>query len=134
MMPGDASEVRIRRQKRELEPDAQLGEQRVDRTHLDPAVPAVVTQTGGRDVIVSLWLQEGQGCKPVYDPLPGTGSPETLEQLLQDQSRRVDQLAPFKGTRERSDFRAAPRRIPTQCQRPHARIDEEIHRRERSRL
>jgi len=46
----------------------------------------------------------------------------------------LEDFSALEGARERGDLRTAGRRVPTQCQRPYARINEEIHGRDRSRL
>ena len=101
MVLGNPCKVRIGGEQRQLEANAELGKEGVDRSHLEPASPTVVAQVGGGDVIVAFGLQEGESGESLDDPIEGSRSPKALEQLLQDQSRRVDGLSGFQGAGQR---------------------------------
>lgn len=63
-------EVPIGAQHREVVPQAQLGQQRVDRADLYAGSPATVPEVGGSDLIFAIGLQDWQGRESFDDLFP----------------------------------------------------------------
>ena len=59
-MDGNLPEIAIGRQHREVVTEAELREQRVDRTDLDAAAPATVSQLGGRNMVPPIGDEQRQ--------------------------------------------------------------------------
>ena len=62
------------------------------------------------------------------------GPMESLQQLLKNQSRHKNRSSRTQARRQRFDFRARRNPVTPQRQGPNARVDEDVHRRERSTL
>ena len=133
-MLGNPGEIRVAGEQRQLEANAELGEQGVDRPHLDPASSAVVAEVGGCDVIIPLWLQEGEGGEPLHDRFAGARSSEALKELLQDQAGREDGFAASQGSCELCDLGRDVGWVAPEGQGPDAGIDEDAQPRDRSPL
>lgn len=134
MVRCDGDEVRVGREHRQLESDAELGEQSVDGAELYSATPAVVPEVGGGDVIVAFGTQEGQGGEAVDDGGASARAAEALEELLEHQARREDRLAGAQSRAKTFHLGRCVWCIATQRERPHARVDEQAQSRDRSAL
>lgn len=113
-------------------PDAELGEQGVDRPDLQTTAAAGRAQAGGGDVVIAVGDEQRQGGEPARDPLAVARAVEPLEQLLQHEPGRDHQLARPQGVSERSDLGHVGRVVSPQGERPDARVDEQRQARERS--
>lgn len=100
MVPCDSQKIAVRRQESELEADAQLRQQRVDRADLNPSPPAVVSKVGGGDVVVALRSEEGKSREAVGDRGPRAWTPESLQEFLQNQPGREYWFRATKGLSE----------------------------------
>lgn len=134
-MPRCMREVFVRREQGQAVANAELGEQGVDGAELNTRLAADVAQARRLDVVLSIGLNQRQGCEALDDPGPIPGARESLQELLQDQARGDDHL----GTEQRllQLVHLGTRRfdVPAQSQGPDARVDQESHwRRDRSAL
>ncbi len=128
------SEVVVRRQQREVVTNAKLSDQGVDRSKLDTGTSTPVMQLSGVDVILPIACKHGQGRKAVDDLLVRAGTRKSLQQLLQDDAIRHDDLASHKRLAQPLHFRPGWDVVAAKCQRPDTGIDEKGHRRLRSTL
>jgi hypothetical protein len=78
--------------------------------------------------------EKRQRGEALNDVLASSRAGESLQELLQDQSRCHDDFAAFQSLAQRLHFRRAGGFVATQRERPDARVDEQAHRRERSAL
>jgi len=134
LMKCDLPEVRIRRQQRELESDAQLSEQRVDGSDLDSVAPTVVAKVRSCNVVAALRLQARKGGEALEDGISGARSAEALQQLLQHEAGREDWLIATQTAPELGQLGCDLRSIASQGERPHAGVDEQTQGRDRSAL
>ncbi len=114
--------------------DAELREERVDGPHLDAAPSARVAERGRADVVRSRWHEQRERGEAGNDRVSRFRAVESLEQFLEDESGREDQVALGERRRQDVHFRNVARCVTAKSQRPHARIDEEVQPRERSAL
>ena len=114
--------------------NAELRKQGVDRPDLRAAAPAGITQLGSGNVILPVGSHERQGRETINYFLPRLRSSEALEQFLQHEAGCEQRLPALECFRERCNFGDGVRRITTQCQGPHAGVDEQIQPRDRSDL
>ena len=114
--------------------EAQLGQQGVDRSDLDAASAAVVAERGGLDVILDLRRENGEQRELLHDPPRGGRPLETLEQFLEHDPGRDDDVAPLEALGEEQAPRARRGGCAAERQRPDAGVDEDVHERERSAL
>ncbi len=133
-MAGHRFEVPIRCQKLKTMPDGQSRQKRIDRPDLNAASATLVPQSRGFDVILHLGHDDGQERKLFQDSVALPRALEALKQLLDHQPRGHDQVSPLQAPFEHADFRSGRRGRAPQRQRPDARVDENIHDRERSAL
>ena len=68
---GDVPEIVVGCQHRQVMTYAQLSQQGIDRSHLHAASAAPIPQLRRADVIVAIGHQQGDGGKPVEDPIAG---------------------------------------------------------------
>lgn len=126
-MPRCMREVFVRREQGQAVANAELGEQGVDGAELNTRLAADVAQARRLDVVLSIGLNQRQGCEALDDPGPIPGARESLQELLQDQARGDDHL----GTEQRllQLVHLGTRRfdVPAQSQGPDARVDQESH-------
>lgn len=132
--PGRSDEVMIGRQQGQLVADAELREQRVNRSDLQSAPPAGIAQLRCRDMIVPVRSEERERREALDDQPASLGSGKALEQFLQHQAGRDDRITALERVDEGRDLGAFVRRITPQRQRPDAGIDEQTQDRERSAL
>lgn len=105
MVFGDPFEVAVRRQQGELETDAQLREQSVDRADLNTSSPAVVSKVRGGDMVVALRSDAGKSREVADDRGPCARTAEPLQELLQNQPGREHWLRATKGLSEARHLR-----------------------------
>ena len=133
-MTGHDFEVLVRRQQAQSVPDAQPGQEGVDRADLNPASAAVVPQSRGFDVILDLWRNDGEEREFFHDPLCLGRSLESLEQFLEHDSRAHDHVAALQALVEKNHLGRTWSRSAPERQRPNARVHEKVHDRDRSAL
>ena len=104
-MPGDATEILVGGQHRQLMTDAELREQRVDRADLHAGATAAVAQFRRVDVILPVRAEERKNREPVDDIAARAGSRKTLQQLLQDEPGGDDCLAALQRLPQSIDLR-----------------------------
>ena len=115
-------------------PNAQLSEQRIDRADLDACSAACVPEVGGCDMVVTIRLQQGQSREALDDLCTGLRCGESLQQFLENQPRRDDDIVAHEGVLQQIDFGFGRRDITAQCERPNAGVDKQRHDRARSAL
>ncbi len=108
-------------------PDAKLREQRINGADLDTGLAAGIAQDRSTDVVVPIGLQQGQGSKTLDDPGVRLGARETLQQLLNNQSGRDDNIRTEQGILEMADLRFDSIRIAAKSQRPNAGVNQKGH-------
>jgi hypothetical protein len=91
----DTPKILIARQHPQAVADAQLRQERIDRTNLDAMTTTAVAKRRRSDVIRSIGQEEGKRREPLQNPLTGLWSRKALQQLLQYQASRQDQLTAF---------------------------------------
>lgn len=108
-------------------PNAELGKQRVDRADLHAGLAAGVAHGCGVDVVIPIGLNQRQGGEAFDDLRPRLGTRETLQQFLQDKSRRDDDLRTQQGLREFLHLWPGGLDVTAKRQRPNAGIDQKAH-------
>ena len=111
--------------------NTQLRDECINRPYLDALASTKVSPSSRFDVVVDLGCDDREQRKTFYDLAGCFRTVETLEQFLQDDSRRNDRVATGDGPLKKVDFWAR-RSVPPQRQRPDARVYENIQRRDRS--
>ncbi len=128
------NEFSVGGQQEQVMANAKLGKQRVDGSNLHPRAAATIAQLRGCDLVFTFRLRQGQGAE-AFDDLDSRLRPsEALEQFLQDQSGGCEHIGPGKRLLQREDFGCRRRRVAPKSKRPNARVDQEGHDLERSRL
>ena len=132
MVLGDPAKIGIRGQHRQLEADAELSQERIDRAYLDAAPAAVVAQIRGPDVVVAFGPQERERTETLDDRIASARPPKPLKQLLQDQPGGEDRLISSEAAPELRELGCDVRPITPQGERPDTGVDEETQERDRS--
>ena len=130
----NTGKVVVGREHDEVVADAKLREQAVDGSDLDAAASARVSQCRRFDVIGAGRSDEWKGGKTLDDGCRVSWPAEPLQQLLKDQSGREDRFSSRQGLSKTGDGGVIGRSVPSQGEGPYARVDEQVHVRERSRL
>lgn len=86
-------------------PNAQLGEQCVDRTDLDTRSATLVSELGRCDVVLAIGLQQRKRREALDDLLTRLWPGESLKQFLEDHSRRDDDIGAHERVFELLNFR-----------------------------
>jgi hypothetical protein len=128
------SKIRIGREHRQIMPDAKLRQQGIDRTDLDTASPASVSQCGRVDVIAAVRGQERQSGEPRNDLFARSWAGKALQQFLKYQAGRQNRLTSADRLAQCGYFRERRRHVTSESQRPNAGIDEQAQSRLRSAL
>jgi hypothetical protein len=81
-------------------PHAKGGDQRVDRSHLDSGPSTPIAEVGRLHVIGSRGHQRGQTTEVMQDFVPVLWAQESLQQLLQNDSRDDNELPSRQSPRE----------------------------------
>lgn len=126
--------IPIARKHQQAVANAQLRQERIDRTNLNVVAAADITQRCGFDVIGSVGHQEGKCGEPIQNLLTGLWSREALQQLLQYHTRREDRFAVLNRLDQYRDLRSRRRPITSQREGPNTGVNEETQLRERSDL
>lgn len=92
-------------------PDAELREQRIDRSQLHTRAPAGVAQERGVDVVLPIRCDEWQFSESIDDVAAGAGPGEALQQFLEDKAGRHHDVATLQCFLEFDDLRRRDRRI-----------------------
>jgi hypothetical protein len=87
-MFGDASEIIVDRQHRQLVTYAQLRQQCIDRSDLHATSAATVSQLSRADVIVAIGREQGDSGKPIQDEIAIFRARKSLQKLLKNESGR----------------------------------------------
>lgn len=95
----------VRAQEREIVPNAQLGEQRIDRTDLDTCSATLVSELRRRDMGLAIGLQQRKRREALDDLLARLGPGESLKQFLENHSRRDDDIRAHERVLELLNFR-----------------------------
>ena len=103
-MSRDADEVLVGGQQRQLVAQAELRQDRVDGSNLEPGPPAPIAQLRRFDVVLAIRRQQWKRCEAFDDLLACTRSGEPLQEILQHQARRHDSLTAFKSSLEHVDL------------------------------
>jgi hypothetical protein len=133
-MSGRVVEVPIGRKQRELVTLAELDQQRVDGSDLDAGPPADVANLSGSRVVLAVGHEQWERREPLENHGSGFRPAEALENLLKDEAGREDRFAFLDRPAQSGDLACTSGGLPPEGERPDARIDEEIHDRERSAL
>jgi hypothetical protein len=96
--------------------------------------PAGVSQPGGFHMIAAVGDEEGKGREALQNCFASARTCEALQELLQHQPGRQHGLASLEGVSEPLHRRPSRKRIASERERPHARIDEQLQSRDRSAL
>ena len=110
----DPAEVRVGRQEGELEADAELCEEGVDRAHLEPVPPAVVPQIRGCDVILALGSKTGKRGEPIDDRVACLRAAKALQELLKNEPGREYGFSPAERLPETGDLGREMRGVAAQ--------------------
>ena len=113
---------------------AELGDQRIDRSDLDARPAASVPEFRCGNVIVPGRLEQREGRKSFDDLFACLCAGETLQQLLQDDSRGHDDIRSQQGFLEVLHLRCLCLAVASERQGPDARVNEQCHPRDRSAL
>ena len=125
-------EVFVGCQQREVVTNAKLRDQSVDRPYLNTDPPTPIVEVGGVDVILPIAGKYRKGRKAVDDFPSRTRTGKSLEQLLQDDAVRYDDLATYQRLTQRLHFGPGCDVVTAKRQGPNTGIDEEGHWRLRS--
>ena len=128
------AEIEVGRQHNQFVANADLGEQRVDGSSLNAVAATLVAQRGCVNVVVTHGRNHGERLKPFDDPRLVSRPPKALQQLLQNDSGRVNRFATTERLPQALHLGPFGCRIPPQGQRPNARVRKQRHPRLRSRL
>ena len=127
-------EVLIRAQQNQIVPDTKLCDKCVDRSNLHARSAAQVPEVGRGNMILTIWLDQGERREGLDNLLACLRVREALQEFLQDQARGHDHPCPGQGFLEHVDLMPVNFGIAPEGERPDARIDQERHLRERSTL
>lgn len=108
-------------------PDAQLSKQCVDGANLHAASAAGSAQGCCSDVVVAIWLKQREGSESIDDLGPVPGTREALQQFLENQACRDDDLRTEQRVSELLDLWLGGFSIAAKRQRPNARVDQQGH-------
>jgi len=127
-------EVSIRREQDQVVRKTEPRKQRVDRADLRPSPATSIPERRGLDMVLSIRDKKWKRSEAVDDRPSIPRTVESLQQLLQDQTGRKDGIALGEVVRQGVDLAMARCDVPPQRERPDARVDEDVHRLERSAL
>jgi len=114
--------------------DAELGNQGIDRSDLNPGSATLIPKFGRSYMIFTVRLQQRQRCEPLDNLRNGLRPREPLEQLLKDQPRGDNNFGVRQRLFEHLNLGLGSDCVPTQREGPDARVDKKRHVRERSAL
>ena len=130
----DCRKIGICGQHGQIMPDTQLRQKSIDRSDLHASASAAVPQLCCLYVIVPVGCDQRQ-CRKAFDDLRARfRSGKSLQQLLQDKAGGQKRLTALDATDQFPHLRHRRGGVTSQGQRPHARVHEDAHPRERSAL
>jgi hypothetical protein len=91
-------------------------------------------QLGSLDVVGPFGDEQWERGKTIDDRLAGLGPSEPLEQFLEDQPGCEDAFTTLESVAQAPDDEVVQVRVASKRQRPNARLDKEIHERDRDAL
>jgi transposase len=127
-------EIPVRTQHHELIPDAESGEERIDRADLKAAAATVVAKIRRGNVIFALWDDQRQRSESIEDLLSRFRAAESLQDLLENQACSKDRSFVLKSICQELHAGMAISLITAQCKRPDTGINEEPQFRDRAAL
>ena len=131
----DTGEVFVCREERQLVAYAELRKQRIDRADLDTGLSTRIAQAGRTDVVFPVGLKQRQSGEPLDDLAARLGAREPLQEFLENETRREDDVGTEQGILQLAHLRPSGLPIAAKGKRPNAGIDQESHfRRDRSAL
>lgn len=114
--------------------DAKLCQQSIDRSDLNAAAAAFVSQRRGFDVVAPVGKQKRERGKSIQYSLAVSRARKALKELLQNEAGGEERVAGFDRTNQFAHFTGRGGRIAPQGQGPNAGIDKEAQWRVRSAL
>jgi len=90
-------EVVVGREQGQVMAYAKLGQQGINRAHLNASPTAGIAQPRSVDVILPIRADQWQGGKAFDDVLARAWTSETLKQFLQNEPRRHNNIVTLKG-------------------------------------
>ena len=94
-------EVFVGTQQYSLMSDAQLCDERVDRTQLHTRPAACASEARCSDVVFPIWLNQSERGKALHDLLARLGPGEALKKLLQDEASGDNDIRSGKSVLQR---------------------------------
>ena len=131
-MSGDSREVIVRRKKRQVMPNAELRQDRIDGANLDSRAATAIAKLGGLDMVLAVWRKQRQGAEALDDLTAVARPGKALEQLLQHQASGDHRVAAFESAPQGADLRQGSCCVAPKGERPGTCIYEQRHLRERS--
>ena len=127
-------EVPVGTEHHQVVSDAELREERIDRSDLKAAATAFIAKVRGRDVVLALRHDEWQRGEPFEDLRSRLGAAESLEKFLEYQAGRENRSLALKCVGQEVDARVDLLPIAAQRKRPDTRVNEDFQRRDRAAL
>ena len=106
---------------------AELNEDCVDGSNLNPMTTARIADLRSFNMVVSVWLQESKRGKPLNKLASRLRSRKALKQFLQYQPGSEDLICPFKGVLQSLDFGHRSLGVSAEGERPDTGIYEQAH-------
>ncbi len=129
---GDARKIIVGRQHRQAMANAELRQERIDRSDLDAGTTTTVPQLRRSDVILAIRHKQRHRGKSIQNLRAGARSGKALQQLLEHEARGQQRIAGFDRANQHPQCRGLRRGVTPQRQRPNAGIDEQAQSRARS--
>ena len=123
-MLRNPQKITVCRQYRELEANAKLCQQGVDRADLKAVPSAGVSEIGGVDVVASIGNEKGQGGEAIDDRVSRSRSPEPLQEFLENEAGREDGFATSESPSQLLHLGLWVGWVPPKRERPDAGVDQ----------
>jgi len=133
-MRSNTRKIIIGREQREVVPNAELRENRIDGADLNPGSATTVAKLGCVNVVLAFRRDYRQGAEAIDDLGSVTRARETLEELLEHKAGRDDRFSALERALQRANLRQGLGRVSPEGERPHASIDKQGHLRDRRAL
>ena len=127
-------EIEVGAQQNEIVPDAELPDECVDGTDLHTCPTAQIPEPCGGNVVLAIGLDQCQRGKSLDDLAACFCARKSLQQFLQDDACGDDKVCSGQSVLECLYLWQFNLDIPSESERPDARVDEERHLRDRSAL
>ncbi len=131
---GKVLEIPVCTQHDELVPDAELGEEGIDRAYLDAATTTVVAKICRRGVIFALGHEQRQRSESIENLLSRFRSVESLQDLLENQACGEDRPFVPKSVSQEVHAGMILTTIAAHSKRPDTGVNEEFQSRDRAAL